>query len=552
MRAINKIKLLSALVITATQIPAGSQNESTLSAFQTALYKLEADKAILCLSSPLNKALAKNDRQEASKIMQAIAHCFALDENYEAALQAAQIAAKLNPVETYPQFQSADFLFRCGQWQESEKLCQKLAKSRDPLVALKAEAVLAQQQGSLNSLDLLQKYSEKSNTDLSLSNKLANLYTLNGQSEEAAKTLKKVAASVKSAYLKEIFLGRAAEKEKKNEEAKSFYKKAGLLNPHDPLWHFQLAMIAMRSEKIKEADLQFKEAFKCKRLNTASFNNWALMEAFFGKTENAEAALNYLEKLRPQAGEVHFVKATVFEKKGQKEKAREELLLALKANPHNSSIYLHLTQEPGLEAKKKLSICRDWVKDCPNSWLAAIELGRILLSEHKYDEALASFLKAREIMQESTQLSDPSYRNSVFAMHAALAALLFKKNEMTEALKEAIKFNELRPELPDSVGLKVRPRKLAFKDMKPEKAKAQEHAALADCLFETRFLDDAESEYRKAIELDPDQINYHSFLLKVLIEKKDFIAAGKEDAYVSQHIITHIPGLFKGGEAKKH
>ena len=67
---------------------------------------------------------------------------------------------------------------------------------------------------------------------------------------------------------------------------------------------------------------------------------------------------------------------------------------------------------------------------------------------------------------------------------------------------------------------------------------------MADIFYECGNLRKADEEYSAALKDDPDNMDYHSSLLKVLLDKKDYAKAAKEDAAVSQHFITHIGDIF--------
>ncbi len=549
---------LSALCLLVPQLrasaaPDQSDKKATQSAAMEALNNLRCDEAIRNLTPALNRALEAKDNASAALTMRTIALAFRLDENDAAALQAVSIAAKLNPDDIRCKFQKADYFFRNGLWKECEAEYEQLSKSSDPQISLRAKAFLAHERDySIDATDLLEEYTSKYKDDQKALLKLANIYDATDEPELAAKTFKQLADLSDSNYLKIIYLGKAESAAKNTRNAIKAFQDASKICPTDPLWHYCIAMIEMKNLNIKAADKEFKECFKCKRLSSQAFVNWALMQSYFGSKADAEASLSYLAKMRPNSSELYFIQGVIAKSKGEYSKAKEAFLHSAQLNPHNSPVYTHLLElaSAAKDPKSRLEICKQWTAACPKSVNAQIELANSLNSSGYSEKAFEAYLKAEELFKGRQLPSGGNYLIALCKMHANIATFLWKQKKFADALVEAKIFNQIRPAMSTTAGLSTRPPKFDFDSLGKDEKRAAEHAALADTLFETANLNSAEQEYREALKDDPNNVIYHSCLLKVLLDKKDFAAAAKEDAAVSQHVVTHIPDFFNSKQQK--
>lgn len=537
-----------------------SKNELLRFDFQNALLDFESDRAIVKLVPHLNRAMAAGDNRKAARIMRLIAIALRFDENDVSALQAAEIALKLDPQDAGTAFQISEYRLRAGDAAGSEQVLAKLSKSKNRQLALKARAYLLQQTGNIAAAEsLFQEYLALVPDDMRALNRLSQLQFVSEQKNEAAEIQTKLAQLSLTAYMREIHLGRAQEALAKGAslaegsslfQAERHYQKAGLENPNDPLWHMQLALLYMKTQRIKQADLEFRRCFSCRRLLSQAYTNFALMTGFFADKKEAFDALSHLAKLRPSSSELYFVRGILCEKDSDLERATENFQRAAELNPRNSNPYIHLLDiAKGMKNKQTmLELCRNWSENCPYSATALTELGLVFESMSQTDKAQEAFLKARNLLKGRKTPTELAYRIAVCKMHARLSCHAYYKKEMQEALAEAIEFNKLRPEAARAGGLSVRPERLEPGILQDKRKEAAEHALIADVLFEIQDYTGAEKEYRLAIEADPQNISYHSCLLKVLLDKKDYAAAAMEDAVISQHVVSHIPDMLKGSK----
>lgn len=513
-----------------------------------ALLELRSDDAIRALATPLNQALETQDKKLAALIMRLIAIAFRHDDNHKAACQSVLTALKLNPDDIYCHFQAAEYLFRDGHWQESEEIYEELKKNKNPLIALRAGAFLSLQKGLVHDAKgSLEKYLAKMPDDKRALMNLSYIYLILEEEEKAAEVQKKLAGLCKTPYLKEIYIARAAASKKDFENAELHYKKAGEYQPDDPLWHSDLALMQMKLQKVKEADREFRQSFLCRRLISKAYTHWAVMQSFFGSKKDADSCLDYVLRLRPGGSEVFFVKGIIETQKNEPGKAKAAFESAIALNPYNSGPYLHLLQmaDSSFSKEDKLKLCIKWQKACHRSGIAAIELAKQYERAGREKEALEAYLKARDLQKGRKVPEDNNLRIRICQMHASLAVYYYKQNNFGKALEEAIIFNKLKPQEASNAGLSTRLPQIELEKINDkEKHEAAEHALVADTLLECGRLDLAEKEYRLAEKKDPQNMTYHSCLLKVLLDKKDFAAAAAEDAAVSQHLLKKIGSIF--------
>ena len=75
---------------------------------------------------------------------------------------------------------------------------------------------------------------------------------------------------------------------------------------------------------------------------------------------------------------------------------------------------------------------------------------------------------------------------------------------------------------------------------------------LADMLLQRKQYNECIAEYRKAIELNPNDVNLHTYLMEAYSDAGDWIGVAREDWETSNKVLAKIPEQFsKLGSAKK-
>jgi protein involved in temperature-dependent protein secretion len=84
----------------------------------------------------------------------------------------------------------------------------------------------------------------------------------------------------------------------------------------------------------------------------------------------------------------------------------------------------------------------------------------------------------------------------------------------------------------------LRPNRLSFTSNSKKEIEALNHTAVADMLMETRQLKDVVAEYAKAVELNPSDVDLHSYYLNALVENNNWVEAAKEDVIISNKLVS--------------
>lgn len=139
-------------------------------------------------------------------------------------------------------------------------------------------------------------------------------------------------------------------------------------------------------------------------------------------------------------------------------------------------------------------------------------------------------------------------KHEIAQAHAGLGSIYYAQKDVTKALAEAIAFNQLKfvPKLENMAALMhLRPGNFGDDQLKLDgqhkEKELLEHVLLADMLLESRCFDEAIQEYDKAIALNPDDGDLHSYLLNVCVESGKWAEALREDFSVSKTVVSKIP-----------
>ena len=528
---------------------ASGESDSVAQAYQL-LIAMQPARAIRKLVPPLISALRAKDTKTASRVLRLIAFAFRLDENDRCAAQMALNAVALDPASDAAKLDAAEYLFRCGQWQKAKKLSHELQQSKDAAISL-----IAVSQDCLRNIEfakaiaMIQNAPKAIQSNLRVLRMLALLYQMNEDYKAAAQLYERLASSCGSSYMKEIYLGRGDVALTKFDLAKDHFLKAGKIEQNDPLWLSELGLMEMKQNHIQEARSYLRSAIQQERLSSQAHVNFAILEAYFGNTQDAFGALQHVSVLRPGAADAAFATGLVNEKLEDYKQARIAFNKALELNPYNGSAYQHLLN---VERHQKLhsdeiETANRWIKNSPASFLAHAECGKTYFNAGEKEKARRSFDQAKMFAIKRGLHERSSVKSTFLTLLANSSVSYFDLGETEKAFEDALAFNQKKPAPAKAGGMYVRPPKLDLSKVAPKSKQmdAIKHALIADVLYEVQNLGGAEAQYKLAINEEPDNIVWHSCRLKVLIDQKNLVEAAKEDLYVSQHTVTHIPDAFK-------
>jgi tetratricopeptide (TPR) repeat protein len=203
---------------------------------------------------------------------------------------------------------------------------------------------------------------------------------------------------------------------------------------------------------------------------------------------------------------------------------------------------------------KAMQFLHHYLTLVPESASAWQRLAEYQMEIGQWEQSRHSFLQALSFMPPVSQRK----RLNILAAHdlgrvcTGLGTLYYRDNDKVQALKQAELWNEVKfvPELPAYLRVfKLRPGHVDTSHLLSKEKEAAQHAELADMLFQNHQIDDAIKEYRLAAALNPDDVDYHEFLLNALSEKGDWLGAASEDWAVSNKLLGKIPHAI--GEMNK-
>jgi tetratricopeptide (TPR) repeat protein len=179
--------------------------------------------------------------------------------------------------------------------------------------------------------------------------------------------------------------------------AEEQFRKAAQLEPENFDANHNLGEVYVRAGKIAEAT-PFLE--KAQRIDPSSYDNGydlSLAYLLTGHTKDARERIHALLQQKNTA-ELHNLLAEVEEKDGNFVTAANEFEIAAHMDPSESNLFdwasellVHRTLEPSIE------IFRQATERYPQSSRLAIGLGMALYSLGKYDDAVASLLRAADL-----------------------------------------------------------------------------------------------------------------------------------------------------------
>ncbi len=506
------------------------------------LNEMQPDRAIGCLAGPLVEALRMGEpagRLRAARYLLLIGYGFRLDENDEAALTCFHLADKLNPADLLACSLMGETCLRLYDYRQAEVCFKRL----EPLSAHNriAARALAFRYAAFQETDKAEKYIRLAlsmdQSDPRARYTLARL--LEGQ--EAAAQYRLAAKFTESPYMKEMFLWYAEEALDPGKAGREHLLAAGAILPKDPLWHSKIAITWMRDGKIAEVGKQMLEAAQCPRLSTRAYAQLATYLMFNNQSDAAKKCLLYIARYRPNSAELHWTLGNLYGLRGEVAAAENEYLKAISLNPRYNQAYSSLLEMSTVKRRKDfcLSKAREWTGYCanlPDGWLY---MGNLLKTNKEYTAAIAAYKRAEDEETYSFLERDFARRLQVCSIHAGLGTCYYKMGKVGDAQSEARLFNKFKP-VAQGQAMRVRPGPLDFARLKEGSTEQLSalHGAVADMLYECQELSDCIAEYKKALSLEPDNIDWHKGLLKAYLDKKDWAAAAREDLVVSNYMVT--------------
>lgn len=497
-------------------------------------------------------ALSKKDlsKQEnavrLAALLTTIGRAFKSDENDRAACTFYEMARKYDPDAVVNKAYLLESLVQTAQLARADKLAEELLKlKKDNGSVLRALAV---RDNLLENYDGCVKYLERA---LALEDDplkhvtarvLAQARIRRGIQAGVPELFEQSASTTDNPYDSEIHFGMSDVAANKPTQALDHFSRAGKILPDDPAWLNGKTQVS--STLPGGADEAFNDAILAVskgRFTTRSMIVLSNALNARGQKADADKCLDRLEKIKPWSWQPPFYKARMQRTRGDYDAARANLVRAAKINPRSSSIFQETVQTYQLEGKNKeaLDLLKKYIANYPRTISLWTKRGTLAILLKDFDDAYMSFSQALKLLPPVSQLNIV-LQNETAITHAGLGTVAYHRNKREEAIAEAKLFNQYKfvPKLPGYLSLIViRPAHLKFEATSKKERQATELVALADMLFEMRQLQPAVDEYKKAVELNNNDVDTHSFYLNALVDNNNWVEAAKEEIELSSKMV---------------
>lgn len=529
------------------------------------LQKYRPDLAIQVYAKALIKATKadlkkQENRAKVADLLTLIGRSFKLDENDLTSCYLYRTALKYNPGDVTTKAFLLESLITTAQFAEAEKISKELAalKTNDgnALRALSNYALLLDDYKTCSAY--LERASKIKNDPLRYITLrlMGQVRIRQGIEENVSNLFREAAQSAESPYEQELHYGSAALASSKPADAEEHFQRASHMVPDDIAWQSGRAQaLCIMPNRQNDAFTEAIASVQKKRLTNRSLTLLASSLQGHGQPKDADKCLDRLISLKPWSWHPYLAKGRLVRSRGDNAGARKILATAQTINPKSGATALEIAAAWHCEGKLKeaIEVCRKKIVDCPRNPQLFIKRGTLAVAMKNYPEAKESFNQALALIPPPEKLN-VVWKNETAAAHAGLGTIAYLSGDKVTAAKEARLFNEYKfvPDLPGWLKLiNIRPGRLNFTASSKKELEATEHTALADMLLENRQLKDVVAEYAKAVELNPSDVDLHSYYLNALVENNNWVEAAKEDVVLSSKIVGRASeGMAKWAKDK--
>ena len=516
------------------------------------LDKYRPDLAIGIYARSLIKAskadLAKKEnRQKVARLLTLIGRSFKQDENDMVACALYRTARKFDPDDTTNKAFLLESLIPTAQFEEAAKLSTELGaiKGDDPTIlrALANQALFLENHDACNAyLDRALKV--KADPLRYLTYRLiAQCRIRQGIEDQVSALFLESAKAAPSPYEQELAYGSSYLAASKPIDAEEHFQRASRMLPDDVAWQSGRAQaLCLMQHRQNEAFDEAIASVQKMRLTNRSMTLLANSLQGHNQPKDADKRLARLKSLKPWSWHPYLAAGRMVRSRGDNAGARKELAEAQRINPKSGATALEIAASYQCEGnlKEAMAVCKKKNEDCPKYIQLWIKRGTLGLQMKDFVDSKASYEHALSLIPKEKSLN-VVWKNEAATSHAGLGTLAYLSGDRETAIKEARQFNELKfiPLLPAWLTVMVlRPNRINFKPTNSKKeTEASDRTALADMLLETRQLKECVAEYSKAVELNPSDVDLHSYYLNALVENNNWVEAAKEDVVLSSKIV---------------
>jgi tetratricopeptide (TPR) repeat protein len=482
------------------------------------------------------------------------------DSNYPAAAQAYQIAHLLDPGNEFVVCSLADTWSYISRDRDAIPLFKHIRERapHDPIAARYLARYLLRQDANLEAIRVIEtamgvKPSHNQSTsgakpvDWTLHQLLGSAYSTAGYTDRAEKeyaTAAQLANQYSSHLLTASRFGWRREMTKQEDALKAASKVA----PDDPQWCVNLANCLKFQKRTREAKEYYEQALRCRRLIAKPYFSYATYLIEQKHLDEAKNCLAQMEKVLPWHEQTLLLRAAILASEHNEDQTERyyESLIALHPYStvgYNSAADFFMRHRDIPHALSILKRCLRQLPSCASAWRRLGDVYCLQLAPD-WAQAMKCYSRAISLMPPYSPDLNELARNDWSQVFSGMGTCYYQTGKRDEALKYAVLFNGAKfvPDLPWYFKvIQIRPGKIAVDTSTSKEQQLAQHVVLGDMLRQRHQLPQCIDEFRKAVEMDPQDVNLHCYLLEALTESGDWIAAAREDLETSNRIVAKLP-----------
>lgn len=309
-------------------------------------------------------------------------------------------------------------------------------------------------------------------------------------------------------------IGRLYQEQRQLAQAEAMFKKASKLDPTNKWYLIDLAEVLAEQQKLKEGARVYESLRELEPKNPEHILMQANLLLFAGESKKALRAFDEFEKVAGITKEVSLRKFRFFIGAGKYDDAANEMQRLIDAYPNDSQLYSHLADLYKAQDKidKALEVYEKALEVDPDNPYIQLSLAEYYDRNSQQDQSLDYLKKA--------------YANADLDIDTKVGVLLKMYND-------AQKYQEVRAQAIELCDI------LAT----THADEAKSFSVYGDFLYLDEQWDNARTQYRKAIDLDPSKFALWSQLL-LLDSELDDDSAMLADSKAAMELFPSQPSVY--------
>jgi len=550
---------LGKLVQSKKPVPSEKREPSNkiLKGIYDSLSEFQSDRALQQLA-PLINAKAKSglktpsDRRVMSRLLTLAGYAFFVDENLIAGLNMFKTASKICPDDVLAKCFLANGYREVPDYAAEQNIVRELEALPDKEKTVFVYSTISRYYKRLGDFEKAVENLDKADRldvdkqDACLQIYYARALLMNGYGSKAVERFRLAAERTENEYMRQIFLANADMVNLSDAAQEGHLLAASKIRPDDAIWKVKMADYKFTHGKEREAFALLQEALLCKRFSGSAYLKTARSLVAFKRYTEAQKAIEKFRDAARTTTESSVIEGEIKNARGLPALATKCYKRAIVLDPRHPGAYEGLTSHYITrlkEPKKAIPVSQSFVKEMPKYWAAHFLHARSFLANKNLSAAETEARSGLDLLVGPVDQLNVYASHESAKAHAIIGTKLYMDGDHDGALAEAKLFNQMKfnPDLPAYLKIVVlRPARLKFDDAAGLKD-ATARTALADMLFETRYVDECVNEYNKALKISPNDSEIRSYLMHVLSQKGDWTAAAKENFVFSQQVVNELP-----------